>query len=217
MIAIHGATGKLGQLICLEANKSSKKILPLSRQSDLYRELKSGIEGVIDVSSAEGLGTLLQHIPQNTPLLVGTTGALPWKELERHAQTAPTAVVPNFSTGIPLLLELLSQAVKTLPKGWDIEVVEAHHNQKKDAPSGTAKRIVSAINTAELQHGKGISNVPTHSLRVGDTFGEHTVWLCGPGERLELKHVATQRSVFATGALRWYDWLQKQTPGLIKP
>ena len=58
---------------------------------------------------------------------------------------------------------------------------------------------------------------PTHSLRVGDTFGEHTVWLCGPGERLELKHVATQRSVFAIGALRWAAQLHGAAPGLVRP
>jgi len=217
MIAIHGANGKLGQLICLEAQKNGQNILPLFRNSDLSLEFDSNITGIIDVSSAEGLRNLLQHIPPSLPLLVGTTGNLPWNSLEQHAQTAPTAVVPNFSAGIPLLLELLSTAVKMLPQGWDIEVVEVHHNQKKDAPSGTAKRIVSALNTAELLHKKMTSNIPTHSLRVGDTFGEHTVWLCGPGERLELKHVATQRSVFAIGALRWLSWLEQQQAGLIKP
>ena len=217
MIAVHGALGKLGHLICTEAQKNNTQVLPLFRNSALSLELTPDLTGVIDVSSAEGLHNLIQHMPPRLPLLVGTTGALPWKALKKHAQTAPVAVVPNFSAGVPLLLELLSTAIKMLPQGWDIEVIEVHHNQKKDAPSGTAKRIVTAINKAELEHKNLTSKIPTHSLRVGDTFGEHTVWLCGPGERLEIKHVATQRSVFATGALRWLSWLEKQSPGLIKP
>ena len=96
--------------------------------------------------------------------------------------------------------------MRVLPEGWHVEVVEAHHAAKKDAPSGTAKRLVQAIGR----------DVPTHSLRVGDTFGEHTVWMCGPGERLELKHVATRREVFAIGAVRWAKWLVQQPVGLHK-
>ncbi|MBM74172.1 MAG: hypothetical protein CMK59_02120 [Proteobacteria bacterium] len=216
MIAIHGAGGKLGHLICLEAQKKQIETLSLFRESDLSTAFQSSVEGVIDVSSAAGLKRLLQHLPPKIPLLVGTTGELPWTDLEKHALTAPTAVVSNFSVGIPLLLDLISSAVKMLPEGWDIEIVEAHHNQKIDAPSGTAKRIVHAIKSAQTAKDQ-IKNIPTHSLRAGDTFGEHTVWLCGPGERLELKHVATQRSVFAIGALRWVCWLQEQDIGLFKP
>ena len=127
------------------------------------------------------------------------------------AKTAPVAVVPNFSVGVPLLLSLLEVAIPALPQGWDIEVIEAHHNQKKDAPSGTAKRIVRTINQTVAKE------IPVHALRLGDTFGEHTVWMCGPGERIEIKHVATNRSVFAIGAVRWAKWLINQPNGLIRP
>ena len=90
--------------------------------------------------------------------------------------------------------------------------MEAHHHHKKDAPSGTAIRLAQAVVNASSRE------LPTmHSLRVGDTFGEHTVWMCGPGERIELKHVATGRSVFAIGALRWAKWLVDQPCGLIRP
>jgi len=166
---------------------------------------------VIDVTSAEGLGALLQRM-SGQALVVGTTGTLPWDELEAYACTAAVVVVPNFSVGVPLLIDLIRQAIPVLPDGWDIEVVEAHHHHKKDAPSGTAKRLVRAVTEAG-----GPAEVPTHSLRVGDTVGEHTVWLSGPGERIELKHVATRRSVFAIGALRWADWVQKQPAGLFLP
>jgi 4-hydroxy-tetrahydrodipicolinate reductase len=201
-IKVHGATGKLGKLILQEGQGFSES---LSRG-----ETPQNCDVVIDVSSAAGTKALLSRL-NGEALLVGTTGALPWKELEEYAKTAPVAVVPNFSVGIPLLLELLGKAVQMLPEGWNIEVVEVHHNQKKDAPSGTAKRLVKAIEA------EGFSDIPCHALRVGDTFGEHTIWLCGPGERLEFKHVATKREVFAIGAIRWAKWLSKQPYGLIKP
>ena len=204
-VAVHGAGGKLGTLICEQAHREQVKVLAIARNTSVPQS-----DVVIDVSSAEGLSSLLTQM-SGQPLLIGTTGELPWKALEAYATQAPVAVVPNFSVGVPLLLDLVQKAVRALPAGWDIEVVEAHHNQKKDAPSGTAKRIVRAIQEA------GGGEVPTHALRAGDTFGEHTVWLCGPGERLELKHVATGRKVFAIGALRWARWLRTQDPGLIRP
>ena len=200
IIAVHGATGKLGSLI-----QHIEKCQPIFRKQSI-----PACDVVIDVSSPDGLKNL---IPQLTgqALLIGTTGDLPLQSIHDYAKTAPVAIVPNFSVGIPLLLSLIAQAIPMLPKEWDIEIVEVHHNQKKDSPSGTAKRLQQAI----MEH--GIDNVPIHALRVGDTFGEHTVWLCGPGERIELKHVATKRDVFAIGAIRWAKWLYKQPVGLVQP
>lgn len=202
-IAIHGARGKLGSLIAQHAQADFAGEIP--REGAI-----PPCDVVIDVSSDQGLRQLLPRL-SGQPLLVGTTGELPWEELESYAEQAAVAVVSNFSVGIPLLIELIQHAVRALPQGWDIEIVEVHHNQKKDAPSGTAKRLSQAITET------GFGQVPWHSLRVGDTFGEHTVWMCGPGERLELKHVATGRQVFAIGALRWAAWLQNQDSGLIRP
>ena len=164
MIAIHGAGGKLGALICKEASDTSVEHVPLFRNTLLTDELLTKLSIIIDVSSAEGLEMLLAKIPTHLPLLVGTTGTLPWAALEQHAQTAPVAVVPNFSVGIPLLLELLELAINMVPEGWDIEVVEAHHNQKKDAPSGTAKRIVHTIEQGLSSKGEKLRTIPTHSL-----------------------------------------------------
>jgi 4-hydroxy-tetrahydrodipicolinate reductase len=161
---------------------------------------------VIDVSTPAGLAALLPRMG-TTPLIVGTTGELPTEALAAHGAHACVAIVPNFSLGVPLLLDLVERAMGQLPEGWHVEVTETHHAAKVDAPSGTAKRIVAAIGR----------DVPTHSLRVGDTFGEHTVWLAGPGERIELKHVATRREVFALGALRWARWAVNQGPGLHHP
>ena len=202
-IAVYGANGKLGKMIADHAKDQFVGAIP--RTGTIPQ-----CNVIVDVTSAEGLTNLIPRL-ENQPLLIGTTGDLPWEAIEEYAKKAPVAVVPNFSVGVPLLLELVSKAVQSLPDGWDIEIVEVHHNQKKDAPSGTAKRISQAIEKA------GGGDVPWHSLRVGDTFGEHTVWLCGPGERLELKHVATGRQVFAIGAIRWAKWLANQPNGLIRP
>jgi len=102
--------------------------------------------------------------------------------------------------------------VAAMPGDWSVEIVEAHHDQKRDAPSGTAKRMQRAVVDAG-----GRTETPTHAIRLGDTIGEHTIWLSGPGERLEIKHVATRREVFAIGALRWATWLSQQPAGLHRP
>ena len=199
-IAVNGASGRLGKLIVDQAGAAFAGAVPRGGSVP-------ACDVVIDVSSATGTAELLPRLSRQA-LVVGTTGELPMAALTAYAQSAPVAIVPNFSVGIPLLLELVERAVGALPPGWDIEIVEAHHHHKKDAPSGTARRIARAI---------GRDDVPAHSLRVGDTFGEHTVWLCGPGERLEIKHVATRREVFAIGAIRWARELMSAGPGLRLP
>ena len=203
-IAIHGASGRLGHLIAEEAG--DRYVGPVERSGAI-----PSCDVVVDVSSAEGLSKLLPRLTTQ-PLLIGTTGALPTEVLEAYAQHAPVAVVPNFSAGVPMLLDLIARAISTMPSDWRVEIVESHHDQKKDAPSGTAARMVRAVEEAG-----GPMEPPTHSIRAGDTIGEHTIWLAGPGERLEIKHVATKRTVFAIGALRWAEWLRQQPAGLYRP
>lgn len=203
-VAIHGASGRLGQLIATEADSDFAG--PVPREGAV-----PAAEVIIDVSSAAGLSALIGRL-SGQPLLIGTTGELPLAEIEAYGETAPVAIVPNFSAGVPLLLELIQQAVAKMPDEWRVEIIEAHHDQKKDAPSGTAKRMQRAVTDAG-----GEAAPPTHAIRAGDTIGEHTIWLAGPGERLEIKHVATRREVFAIGALRWAAWLTQQPPGVYRP
>ncbi len=203
-VAIHGASGRLGQLIAGEAGEDFAG--PVTRTGAI-----PSAEVVIDVSSASGLEALLGRL-SGQPLLIGTTGELPWGAIETYAQSAPVAIVPNFSAGVPLLLELIQKAVAQMPEDWRVEIIESHHDQKKDAPSGTAKRMARAVEEAG-----GAAGIPTHAIRAGDTIGEHTLWLAGPGERLEIKHVATRREVFAIGALRWAGWIKRQPPGIYRP
>lgn len=203
-VAIHGASGRLGQLIATEAGADFAGAI---ERGSIVPEA----EVVIDVSSANGLSALLLRLDRQ-PLLIGTTGDLPEAEIAAYGQTAPVAIVPNFSAGVPLLLDLIQQAVSKMPDDWRVEIIESHHDQKKDAPSGTAKRMIRAVADAG-----GEAEPPTHAIRAGDTIGEHTIWLAGPGERLEIKHVATRRAVFAIGALRWANWLKQQPAGVYRP
>ena len=219
-IALHGHKGKLGSLIYKLALEKGVEVFELTRETLLEELIDSGSQVIIDVTSATGLHELLKKVSldSNIPVLSGSTGDLPWSELDIFGKSTAVAIVSNFSVGVPLLLDLVKLATKILPSGWDIEVVEVHHNQKIDAPSGTAKRIIQAIQTGLSGNSElSISDIPAHALRVGDTFGEHTVWMCGPGERLEIKHVATKREVFAIGALRWAEWLINQPKGLYRP
>ena len=136
-IAIHGATGRLGQLIVAEAGAAF--VGSVERTGEIPE-----CDVVVDVSSAEGLQALLSRL-SGQPLLVGTTGSLPMEALEAYSQHAAVALVSNFSAGVPLLLDLIQKAVASMPDDWSVEVVEAHHDQKKDAPSGTALHCQQSI------------------------------------------------------------------------
>jgi DNA-binding transcriptional MocR family regulator/dihydrodipicolinate reductase len=204
-VAVHGSTGKLGSLIVQHLGSGKYNAVyagPIGRTGEI-----PDADVVIDVSVAEGTKNLLPRL-LGQPLIVGTTGDLPIRELHEYATKTPVAVYPNFSVGLPLMLHLLQETKKSIPSDWSIEIVEAHHTAKRDAPSGTAKRLAAVLTDAVTP------NVPTHSLRAGDTVGEHTVWLAGAGERLEIKHVATQRDVFAIGAVRAAIQIKNQPTGI---
>jgi 4-hydroxy-tetrahydrodipicolinate reductase len=115
--------------------------------------------------------------------------------------------------------------LSVLPSGWSAEVTEIHHTAKLDSPSGTAKRLLAGLEAAGVRSAAAIAAggggeavkanpIPAHALRLGDTVGVHTVYLAGPGERLELTHTATKREVFAIGAVRVATWAAQQAPGL---
>ena len=141
------------------------------------------------------------------------------------AAHVPCVWAGNFSVGVNLLYSLVRRAARALGEDYDTEVIEMHHRMKKDAPSGTAARLLEIIleerklDATALRHGReGItgerkpSEVGIHSLRGGDVVGDHTVIFAGPGERLELTHRASERAVFALGALRAAQWVVAQKP-----
>ena len=131
--------------------------------------------------------------------------------LKAYAVYAPVALASNFSVGVPLILDLAAEAARKVPGDWNVSVIETHHTKKLDAPSGTAKRIAIALRqSGGACVAKGL---PVEALRLGDVVGEHTVHLAGQGERIEITHKATRRSVFAKGALRLAAWLRQKKPG----
>ena len=158
----------------------------------------------------------------NMSIVIGTTGlsADQEKELQSFSKKIPIVYSANFSIGVSLLSKLVSNATKTLGFDWDIEVLEMHHKHKVDSPSGTALLLGKSAADARQQE---LSNVKSISrdglvgkrkseeigfavLRGGDVVGEHSVLFCNSGERIELAHKATDRSIFASGALRASYW-----------
>lgn len=162
-------------------------------------------------------------------LVIGTTGFEPAElaEIRAAAQLAPILLTPNTSLGVNLLFHLASQAAAILDEDFDIEITEMHHRLKKDAPSGTARRLAEVILKArgrdyatDVDHGReGIGGerprgrLGMHALRGGDVVGDHTAVFAGTGERIELSHRASTRETFARGALRAAAWLRGKAPG----
>jgi 4-hydroxy-tetrahydrodipicolinate reductase len=164
------------------------------------------------------------------PLLVGTTGfatELTEAELDAAASDIPLLIAPNTSLGVALLTELVRRAARALPPEFDIEIIEAHHRMKRDAPSGTALGLARAagegrgLAPAEALSGTSAARVGPRRqgeigfavVRGGDIVGEHTVLFAGPGEELRLSHRAGDRAIFARGALRAALWLLGQPSG----
>jgi 4-hydroxy-tetrahydrodipicolinate reductase len=185
-----------------------------------------GAEVVIDFSTAaavSGLAALAAR--QGVALVSGTTNLddAAKAALDRAASAVPVLWAPNMSVGVQVLAELVEQAVRKLGPGFDVEISEVHHRKKTDAPSGTAKRLAEAARAgrAELRdvyarEGEVGARKPEElgvvALRGGDVIGDHTVFLFGNGERLELTHRASNRDLFADGAVRAARFLRGKPP-----
>jgi 4-hydroxy-tetrahydrodipicolinate reductase len=187
------------------------------------------LDVVIDFSSPAALASALDHCLEHGAALVsGTTGVDPALEQRLTDAGRQLAILraANFSLGVAVLTRLLREAASALPS-WDMEIVEAHHGRKRDAPSGTALALghaaaaarqtslqTAAVYSREGQIGERVEgSIGFATVRGGDIVGEHTAMLIGQGERLELVHRATDRSIFARGALQAAWWLASQAPG----
>jgi 4-hydroxy-tetrahydrodipicolinate reductase len=185
---------------------------------------------VIDFSSGRAVAaSLAACAAARVPLLIGTTGLPPELEgpLAVASRTIALMVAPNTSLGVNMLLELVRRAAAALPLDYDIEIVEAHHRSKRDAPSGTALALGTAVASARgeslaeqacFAHPReGASRrrgqIGFAVVRGGDVVGEHQVLFLGEGERLSLSHSASDRAIFARGALAAGEWLARQPPG----
>jgi 4-hydroxy-tetrahydrodipicolinate reductase len=225
-LLIHGASGRMGQsLLRLAAEQAGCQVVaavtnksPAQRVVDgvpffAAKEL-SGVpafDAAIDFSLPEGFDPILALcVARGAALVSGTTGLSEQQRdnLQTASKQIPVLWASNFSLGVAVLAELVERASAALP-GWDCDVIEAHHTQKKDAPSGTALTLGQAA---------GSAGAPVHyaSLRAGDIVGEHTVQFTGLGERLELVHRAGNRDIFARGALHAAVRLVGKPPGTYR-
>jgi 4-hydroxy-tetrahydrodipicolinate reductase len=190
-----------------------------------------GLQGTVDVAidfttRAATLAHAAWCAEHGVALVVGTTG-LSDADLEALDQAAlKVAVVqaPNMSVGVNAMLALVADAARMLGSDYDLEIVETHHRHKRDAPSGTALGLLAALQSARAEtqpvferYGdvgpRTDEEIGVQTLRGGDVVGEHTVFFLGSGEQIEITHRATDRGIFAAGAVRAAAWAAKQAPG----
>jgi 4-hydroxy-tetrahydrodipicolinate reductase len=240
-IGITGCKGRVGKILIDELLTGNWKNMQLSggtsrnpAHTDFFvtsnaEELFTKSDAIIDFTLPEATMQHAKLAAQHKKILViGTTGLSTSQEneLENAAQKTPIIYAANMSLGVNLLAALVEQAAKALsPDGWDIEVFESHHHNKIDAPSGTALLLgKAAAKGRETQlpttipsdrNGKRQEGEIGFSVaRGGDVVGEHTVFFFGQGERIELTHRATNRALFARGALKAAEWAKGKPAGL---
>ena len=244
-VIMHGAAGRMGQRIIhqlLEAEdmavsggvdqrSGTLADLGLPSQAPLYATLP--IEPgtvVIDFSHMDAFSCVVAHCRDNgMPVAIGTTGVEPSERdalLDAAAADIPVLWAPNMSVGVNVVMAVGAMLAKVLGEDYDIEITEAHHHHKVDAPSGTAHGIADAILEAtgrtrdDLVYGRegqtgarSKQEIGVHALRMGDVVGDHSAYYVGNGERVVLSHQAHTRDIFAAGAVRAARFLHGAAPG----
>lgn len=229
-ILINGSKGRMGHALTAAAEEMG---VQLGAAVDVGDDFVAGLaksDVIVDFSYHTVTKSVIEAaIAHRKPVVIGTTGhgAAEKAELLPLAAKVPCVWAGNFSVGVNLLFALTRRAAGVLGADYDAEVVEMHHRFKKDAPSGTAARLLEIIlaerqlTDEALRHGrKGITGArqPTevgiHALRGGDVVGDHTVIFAALGERIEITHKASDRGIFANGAIRAAQWVVNQPPGV---
>lgn len=246
-IIVTGACGRMGRTIAEFVRNDAQCVLAglmergemlgsLGTQDcvvgDTPEKVLSKAKGavIIDFTApAATLNTARVAAQLGNPLVIGTTGldAAQKQELAELARKIPLFWAPNMSIGVNVLLKILPELTRLLGEQYDVEMVELHHNKKKDSPSGTALNIAECLAKAKgweladaaCYHREGIigerpqRQIGVQTVRGGDVVGVHTVYFMGPGERIEVTHQAHSRENFAQGAVRAAKWLATQQPG----
>lgn len=225
-LALLGASGRMGGTVlrvlpefpelrlsgALAASADATPALPVMLSRDPARAL-DGAQVAIDFTLAGAVaGNARACAAAGVALVCGVTGLGDGEQaaLEEAAQRVPVLWSPNMSLGVAVLRRIGALAADALGPGFDVAVFELHHRGKRDAPSGTALALAADLDAAR---GAAPGTTPVASQRMGDVAGEHTVLLAGTGERLELVHRATDRAIFARGALRAAAWLAGRPAG----
>ena len=252
-IAIFGITGRMGQTLIRALQEApgfslrgavasaGSRSLGLDAAGEgpptgilITSDSQAGIRGAsvaVDFSVGSCVaGHAADCAAAGVPLLIGTTGfdEAALRVIEQAARKIPVLIAPNTSVGVSVVVQLAATAALGLGPSYDVEIFEAHHRMKRDAPSGTALALGEAIagargqaleeaavyDRANLNAPRTPGSIGFSSLRAGDIVGEHTVTFATAGERVEITHRATDRITFARGALRAADWLAGQPAGL---
>lgn len=241
-IGVAGYTGRVGQLLVRELQSgawptldlvavSSRTMHPEHAASNNFSiftnidDLMESSDCVVDFTTPEStMINLDSAMRANTSLVIGTTGMsdLQVNKIKDASKHIPIVFAANMSVGVTMLLALVEQAATRLGTDWDIEIFESHHKNKIDAPSGTALALGNAAKAGRAggdfvtdRTGKRKSGDIGYAVsRGGDVVGEHTVTFYGMGERVELGHKATDRALFARGALKAATWLDDKPAGL---
>ena len=239
-IILNGCNGKMGQVITklskqnpeveivagIDVSDSIKNDYPVFRNIELC---DADGDVIIDFSNPAAFDDLLKFATRKKiPLLVATTGLSESQKtmLQEAANIIPVFYSANMSIGINLVIDLIKKAAKILDGYFDIEIIEKHHNQKIDAPSGTALALADAINEVVQEkkeyvydrhsiRGKRSKNeIGIYSVRGGTIAGEHTVIFAGNDEMIEITHTAMSRDIFGIGAIKAAIFLYDQKPGM---
>ncbi len=206
-VAICGSTGRLGSLITKELENNDRFYLlePIKRNM-VINDLT---DVIIDVSSKEGTHNLISYLHKNEiykPIIIGTTGldTETISIINEYSSKTPVALISNFSEGIPKLKKFIEELNK-LGHNWEFSMIEKHHTNKKDAPSGTAKTLLSLIDrTCDIE-----------SVREGEIIGYHEIKLTSGEEEIVISHNAKSREIFAKGCLRYIPWILRKESGLF--
>ena len=239
-VLMSGCSGKMGQVITRLASDSEELMIvagldinpPVSSPYPVYtniRDCEQKVDVIIDFSNPMALNSLLEYATtRKIPLVMATTGlSQPQiKALQKASAHIPVFFSANMSLGVNLLLDLVKKAARVLGSSFDIEVLEKHHNQKLDAPSGTALVIADSINSVlEQKHEyvydrhsrrkkRSKNEIGIHAVRGGTIVGEHSVIFAGKDEIIEINHSAMSKEIFGVGALKAARFIYNKAPGM---
>ena len=223
-IAVAGSGGRMGRTV-IEAVQADRSV-ELGATFDIGADpaVAASCDVLIDFTRPEGT---LEHLKHARAMVIGTTGfsAAQRKTIEDAARRMPIVTAANFAVGVNAVYKLAETAARILGDGYDVEVIEAHHRHKVDAPSGTALKIGevlgSVLKTKDFVHGRHgdtgerpARQIGYHAIRGGDIVGEHTVLFAGAGERVEITVRSQSRMTYAAGAVRAAKWLKGKPAAL---
>lgn len=238
-IILVGCNGKMGQVVCriAETDPDVKITCGIDisgeKKNDfpVYTEFNSDIKGnvIIDFSHPSALAPTLEYArTAKIPAVIATTGYSDEQkqELNEAAKTAPIFFSANMSLGVNLIIQLAQRATQLLEDSFDIEIIEKHHNQKIDAPSGTALAIADAINEVSktdneyvydrhsVRKKRGKREIGLHAVRGGTIVGEHSIIFAGQDEVVEINHKANSKEIFAVGAVKAAKFMVGKPAGM---